>query len=99
MAEVHPSVRARGATIVGISTDPVEAQERFVARCDLPFPLLSDVGGEVARRYGVLGWFGLSRRVTFVIDPAGLVREVIATPLPGPHARRIQAAAFSPRSP
>ena len=46
---------AVGAVRVGISGDPVGRQAEFAARYGLGFPLLSDVDGVVARRFGVPG--------------------------------------------
>jgi peroxiredoxin len=44
----------------------------------LPFPLLADPGGEVAKKYGVMMEDKpLAKRVTFVIDKDGVVQKVI----------------------
>jgi len=44
----------------------------------LPFPLLADPGGEVAKKYGVMmDDKPLAKRVTFVIDGKGVVQKVI----------------------
>lgn len=77
-----------GVSVVGVSVDPPGAQARFAERCQLPFPLLSDPDGEVARSYGVLGRWGLARRVTFLLDADGSVVEVVRSPFPAIHARR-----------
>jgi len=62
---------------------------------DLPFPLVSDPKMEIAKDYGVTrasGWLP-SRRVTFVIDQAGIVRRVVSAELDVPsHARAALAA-------
>ena len=45
----------------------------------LPFPLLADAKGELAKRYGSLRDLGLirfARRNTFLIDPQGRVAKV-----------------------
>src|SRR5438876_1799578 len=44
---------ARGAEVVGISSDSVAAHRRFAARHGLPFLLLSDRGASVRELYGV----------------------------------------------
>ena len=58
-----------------ISLDDVAAQKAFHTAQTLNFPLLSDPDGSVARRYGVLPegakW---TQRVTFLVDPKGVVR-------------------------
>ena len=67
-----------GAVVVGVSTDPPERNRRFAEKLGLRFTLVSDPEGEVARLYGVLKE-GTKRpsakRVTFVIDAEGVVRE------------------------
>jgi thioredoxin-dependent peroxiredoxin len=63
---------------VGISTDSVEAQRRFKEKYQLPFPLLSDEGGKVAKQYGgTIPLIGLANRATFVVDRDGTVKRII----------------------
>ena len=50
MAEAHPGLLEAGARVAGISVDPVGANAGMVAKLRLPFPLLSDPGGERAIR-------------------------------------------------
>jgi peroxiredoxin Q/BCP len=67
-----------GAEIVGISSDPPASHRGFAAQHSLPFLLLSDAGGMIRERYGVPRLLGvLPGRVTYVIDPQGIVRDVI----------------------
>lgn len=76
-----------GAAVVGVSRDPLAAHDRFAQRYGLPFPLLSDVDGEVHRRYGVGRALGglIPGRVTFVIDATGTVRRVFDSIVPNAH--------------
>ena len=53
----YPSDIAAGAAVVGISADDAASHTQFKAKHRLPFPLLSDPGGAVARAWGVLGAF------------------------------------------
>jgi len=69
-----------GAEVVGISSDSVASHRRFAAQEKLSFPLLSDHGGTVRALYGVEKTLGiLPGRVTFVIDPTGVVRHVYSS--------------------
>jgi thioredoxin-dependent peroxiredoxin len=61
---------------VGISTDKLDAQEKFVKKEKLSFPLLSDADKTTAKAYGSLGPRGLASRYTFVIDKTGTLRKV-----------------------
>ncbi|MHB1435717.1 MAG: peroxiredoxin [Thermoplasmata archaeon] len=92
-----PEFASRNTVVLGISVDPVGEQHRFSERCALGFPLLADDRREVARKYGVLGFLGWSRRVTFVLDPEGQIGAVIESPRPREHIRRaLEAADSSP---
>jgi peroxiredoxin Q/BCP len=65
--------RRAGATVVGVSADDAESHASFCGSEGLAFPLLSDPGGVVSRRYG--SWMApYSLRHTFLIDPAGILR-------------------------
>ncbi len=64
------------AELYGLSTDDVVSQAKFVKAQELNFPLLSDPDGSFARKYGVLWRGSLTRRVTFVIDPKGVLRAI-----------------------
>lgn len=66
-----------GAMVVGVSADSVESHQLFIANRRLPFTLLSDPGKRVHALYG--GGTGilkfLQRRLTFVIDQEGIIRN------------------------
>jgi peroxiredoxin Q/BCP len=65
--------------VVGISTDSVETQRRFKEQHGLPYPLLSDPDGRVARQYaGVIPVVGLANRATFVVGQDGRIAEIIS---------------------
>jgi peroxiredoxin Q/BCP len=64
--------------VVGISTDSVETQRKFKEKYALPYPLLSDEDGRVAKQYGgTMPVVGLANRATFVVGKDGLVKQVI----------------------
>jgi len=73
-----------GVHRVGISTDSVEKQSGFAEKFGFDYPLLADVGGEVAKAYGVRrGLIGIAKRVTFVIDGSMRIHEVVSSELNG----------------
>lgn len=66
-----------GAEVIGISSDSVDKHKAFAAKHRLPFTLLADTDQEVRRTYGAKGKIGLfPGRITYVIDPSGVVRKV-----------------------
>lgn len=64
-------------SVLVASLDDVVSQKAFAEAQDLELPVLSDPDGSVARKYGALTGMGMyASRVTFVIDPEGVVRHV-----------------------
>lgn len=71
-----------GATVVGVSSDSAESHQQFASQHRLPFMLASDEGGALRRAFGVPRTMGLfPGRVTYVIDRAGVVRNVFSAQL------------------
>lgn len=69
---------SKGAQVVGISVDDVATQKRFKEENQLPYPLLSDEGGKVAKQYGgTMPLVGVANRATFVLEQDGTVKEVL----------------------
>ena len=97
----HAAIAARGAAVLGVSTQGAESHEAFSRKHRLDFALLADVDGRVGRAYGVLGGagfiarirtaLGLADRVTFVIDEAGRVAHVIDRPDVDRHGAEVLA--------
>jgi peroxiredoxin Q/BCP len=77
--------------VVGVSKDPVEAQETFAKKNGLTFPLLADADGEVIRRYGVDLAFGIAKRRSFLIDAKGKIAKVYEEVVPATHASEVRA--------
>lgn len=72
---------AKGAQRVGISMDSVEKQATFTSTNNLDYPLLADVGGKVAKIFGVKRVLDLLKvkRTTFVIGTDHRVLDVISS--------------------
>lgn len=69
-----------GAVVVGVSSDSVESHAGFALRQRLPFPLLSDRGGELRRAMGVPKALGLlAGRVTYIVERGGIVRHIFVS--------------------
>jgi len=66
-----------GAEVIGVSADSPDSHQRFAAKYQLPFTLLSDTGNQVRKLYGVPATLGLlPGRVTYVIDQQGVVQHI-----------------------
>jgi thioredoxin-dependent peroxiredoxin len=78
----YDAFAAAGAEVIGVSSDSVASHRRFAQRQELPFLLLSDRAGTVREQYGVEETLGIvPGRVTYVIDPAGIVRHIYSSQL------------------
>ena len=76
--EVIERFAGKNAQVLGVSMDDLETDKKFAESLKLPFPLLADPQGKVARAYGVEGPGGAyAQRVTFVIDGEGKVSKVL----------------------
>ena len=87
-----PDYDAAGATVLGVSPDPVKAVKKFHDKQSLTFRLLADEDHAVCDLYGVWAeksmygrtyWGAL--RSTFIIDPDGKVAKVFPKVSPKTH--------------
>jgi peroxiredoxin Q/BCP len=81
-----------GATVIGVSPDPVKRVKKFEEKHQLGFPLLADEDHAVAEAYGVWvqksmygkTYFG-NERTTFIIGTDGRVKDVLRKVKPAGH--------------
>jgi peroxiredoxin Q/BCP len=91
--EDHGKYKRLGAVVVGVSSDDVNTHKDFAAKFKLPFALLSDSSGQLARAFGVPLEGGTPKHTTFVIDRRGVVRKVWPKVRPwGGHSAEVLAA-------
>ena len=89
-------LKKAGVVVLGVSIDPVKKHAKFVEKYELPFTLLSDETKLVVEQYGVWGkkkfmgreYMG-TNRVTFLIDPKGVIAKVYEKVKPDNHAQEI----------
>tara|TARA_Y100000588_G_scaffold174934_1_gene188983 strand:+ start:214 stop:684 length:471 start_codon:yes stop_codon:yes gene_type:complete len=82
-AKMYNEFTGMGAEIVGVSKDSVARHDKFKAKYDLPFTLVSDDDGAICEAYGVWRekknygrtYMGIERS-TFLIDKKGKVVRV-----------------------
>ena len=71
-----------GAVVIGASGQGIASHEKFKTKHNLPFTLVADEDGTLRKSYGVKKSLGiLDGRVTYVIDPEGVVRDVFSSQL------------------
>jgi peroxiredoxin Q/BCP len=97
--DLHPKIRQRNAVVLGISPDPPDSHQKFIAKHGLPFPLVADPEHKIARAYGV--WkqktlygkkFMGIERTTFIIGPDGRIKKIFRRVRPTGHAAEVLAA-------
>lgn len=66
--------RGAGASVIGLSADPVHVSKDLRDRLHLSFPLLSDPKRIVIRKYGVLNKDQVAKPAVFLLDSKGIVR-------------------------
>ena len=78
-----PKFKKAGAEVIGVSKDTVASHDKFAAKYDLSFPLMSDTEGKACAAFGTWvektlygrKYMGIER-ATFLIDGKGVVRNV-----------------------
>lgn len=81
----YEKLKGLGFEVVGVSPDSVASHQKFIAKYNLPFTLISDTERQIAITYGVFGekkMYGKPvmgiHRTTFIINGNGDITEVIS---------------------
>jgi len=74
----HGAILAAGGVVLGVSADDTRSHAAFAAKFSLNFPILADPDKKIIEAYGVkMLALPLAKRVTFIIDKAGVIRSVV----------------------
>ncbi len=81
--DLYPQFQALNVEIVGVSRDSLTSHQKFQAKLNLPFALLSDTDETICKLFDVIklktlyGKTSLGiERSTFLIDKQGMLRQV-----------------------
>jgi peroxiredoxin Q/BCP len=97
--DAMPDFKKLKAHVIGISKDSVARHDKFKAKYNLPFPLVSDEDGKICEKYGT--WIEKSLygrkymgidRATFLIDKEGVVRNIWHKVKVAGHVAEVQEA-------
>ena len=67
-------LEAAGTQVLGVSMDSPFANKEWAEKINVTFPLLSDLGGEATRKYGLYDdQRKIGRRANFLIDEDGKI--------------------------
>jgi peroxiredoxin Q/BCP len=101
----YKELQRRGYEVLGISTDSEKSHQKFITKEKLPFRLLADTDRSVHEKYGT--WVEKSMygrkymgtaRVTFVIDEAGVIENIIQKVDTKDHAAQILGPDVAPKT-
>lgn len=95
----HDMWLGKGYKVLGISPDSQQSHQKFIARYNLPFPLVSDTDKSIIKSYGAWGlkkmygreYEGLLR-TTFVIDEDGRIENIFKKVKTKEHTKQILEA-------
>ncbi|MEA2991140.1 MAG: thioredoxin-dependent peroxiredoxin [Alphaproteobacteria bacterium] len=95
-----PAFEKAGTAVIGVSADPVKAQDKFKVKYKLAIPLASDETHEMLEAYGAWGeksmygrtYLGVMR-TTFLLDPQGRILRVWPKVSVDGHAEEVLEAA------
>lgn len=75
----YKTLQAQNTQVLGVSIDNTDSHAEFAEKYNLPFPLLADTGGKIAKQYQSLmnlGLIKLAKRHTFIINPEGKIKVI-----------------------
>lgn len=81
----YGDLRRAGYEVIGVSVDSEASHRKFIAKHDLPFPLIADTDKQLVETFGV--WAEKSMygrkymgtlRTTFIFDEQGILTRIIA---------------------
>jgi peroxiredoxin Q/BCP len=77
---------AEGYAVIGVSMQGAESHRKFIAKNNLPFPLIADVDGTLIKELGAYGekkMYGRTTmgtlRMTFIADENGVITRIFGS--------------------
>ncbi|MDX2021004.1 MAG: peroxiredoxin [Deltaproteobacteria bacterium] len=75
--------------VIGVSTNAAQEHREFAITHKLSFSLIADSQGVWSKAFGVPRLFGMTKRVSFLLDAHGSVAKVYSDVDPGVHANQV----------
>ncbi|MDP3836669.1 MAG: peroxiredoxin [bacterium] len=82
----YSDFEAMNTVVIGVSPDSVHSHSRFAIRHELPFTLISDTEKNIITDYGADGDM---KRISYLIDPKGMIAKVYPSVKPAKHAQEV----------
>ena len=78
-------LQGAGYEVVGVSVDSAQSHQKFIAKNELPFPLIADTEKKLVEAFGVWGEKSMcgrkymgTFRTTFIINEEGTIERIIS---------------------
>ena len=80
----YDELRKAGYEVIGVSTDNAASHQKFIAKQNLPFPLIADTDKKLSDTFGTWGeksmygkqYMGMFR-TTFLLDETGIITRIL----------------------
>ena len=83
LCDNYAALRRAGYEVVGVSVDSATSHQKFIAKHELPFPLIADTEKTLVETFGVWGEKSMygrkymgTFRTTFIINEEGIVERI-----------------------
>jgi len=86
--DAYTEFQGKDMVVLGVSMDDEASHKAFTEKYGLPFQLLADTDGAIAKAYDVDGG-GYAKRVTYIIDATGNIAKVFGTVNTSTHAQDV----------
>lgn len=96
LRDQYEEITAHGIHLLGVSMDSIASHNKFIAKYELPFPLIADVDRKLIDAFDVWGpkkfmgkeYDGI-HRTTFLIDENGVITSIFEKPKTKEHGAEI----------
>lgn len=82
----YDELRAQGYEVIGVSINDAASHQKFIAKYELPFPLIADTDKQLVEQFGVWGEKSMcgrkymgTFRTTFIINEEGVIERIITS--------------------
>ena len=86
------AIKSKNTTVWGLSIDNTQSNADFSKNHQLPFTLLADRKGKVAKKYDSIinmGVMKMAKRNSFIVDPRGRIAKIYRSVNPNSHVAEI----------
>ena len=80
----YSALKEKGYEVIGVSTDSATSHQKFIAKHELPFPLIADTDKTLVEAFGVWGEKSMygrkymgTFRTTFIINEEGIIERIL----------------------